>query len=83
MHPALTASTKSSLRSAFAQVLGTASENKERCIDIRPGQCVRDSDRLRPAGEYRKVTSAVRAHPAIMKALYVRKVPSLAEEANH
>ena len=47
MHPALTASSENSLRSAFVQFLATASENKEYCLGIRPDQRVRDSDRLR------------------------------------
>ena len=50
MHPALTASSENSLRSAFAQFLAAASENKERCLDIRPKQRVRDSDRLGSRG---------------------------------
>lgn len=45
MHPALTASSENSLRSAFGQFLATSSERKEYCLGIRPYQCVRDSDR--------------------------------------
>jgi len=47
MHLALTASTENSLRSAFAQFLAMASENKKRCMGIGPSQHVRDSDRLK------------------------------------
>jgi len=47
MHPALTAFSENSLRSAFVQFLATSSENKEYCLRIRPDQCIRDSDRLR------------------------------------
>jgi hypothetical protein len=53
MHPAITASSENSLRSAFVQFLATSSENKEYCLGIRPDQFVRDSDRLRSGGDDR------------------------------
>jgi hypothetical protein len=82
MHPALTASSENSLRSAFAQFPATSSENKEYYLGIRPYQCVRDSDRLR-SGAMVDSLERKRAGTGLMPKKKASSIPPKLTEAEH